>query len=129
MSWQLRPGSLVCRERGYSRHGFRGHNSLLIGRIVGQEYSWRNSGEWTDSGSGFQCTGSNRRALSASRMFTVPFAGIWLTFWAMQTAEAMGVSNRIHLLIVAMVAVAVATVITVTIPYTIEDRRKKTGRA
>jgi hypothetical protein len=64
-----------------------------------------------------------------SRMFTVPFAGIWLTFWTMQTAEAMGVSNRIHLLIVAMVAVAVATIITVTIPYTIEDRRKKTGRA
>lgn len=64
-----------------------------------------------------------------SRMFTVPLAGIWLTFWVMQTAEAMGVSNRIHLMIVAMVAVVVATVTTVTIPYTIEDRRKKTGGA
>ena len=63
-----------------------------------------------------------------SRMFTVPLAGIWLTFWVMQTAEAMGVTNRLHLMIVAMVAVVVATVTTVTIPYTIEDRRKKTGR-
>ena len=64
-----------------------------------------------------------------SRMFTVPFAGIWLTFWAMQTAGAVGVSNRIYLIIVAMVAVTIATIITVTIPYTIEDRRKKTGKA
>jgi len=78
---------------------------------------------------GFSVLAAIGMRYSRTRMFTVPFAGIWLTFWAMQTAEAMGVSNRIHLLIVAMVAVTFATVITVTIPYMIEDRRKKTGRA
>ncbi len=79
--------------------------------------------------SGFAALAAIGMRYPRSRMFTVPLAGIWLTFWAMQTAEAMGMSNRIHLLIVAMVAVAVATVVTVTIPYTIEDRRKKTGQA
>lgn len=60
-----------------------------------------------------------------SRKFTGPLAGIWLTFWVLQAAEAMGVSDRIHLLVVAMIAAAAATLVAVNIPYTIEDRRKK----
>jgi hypothetical protein len=60
-----------------------------------------------------------------SRMFAAPLAIIWMTFWTMQAAQAMGVSDRVHLLIVAVIAAAVATVVAVTIPYTIEDRRKK----
>ncbi|MFN8465376.1 MAG: hypothetical protein U0X20_07490 [Caldilineaceae bacterium] len=63
-----------------------------------------------------------------SRMFAAPLAIIWTTFWKMQAAQATGVSNRVHLLIVAIIAAAVATVIAVTIPYTIEDRRRKQAR-
>ncbi len=60
-----------------------------------------------------------------SRMFTAPLAGIWLTFWVLQAAEAMGLSDRIHLIVVAMITAAAATLVAVNIPYTIEDMRKK----
>jgi len=63
-----------------------------------------------------------------SRMFAAPLAIIWTAFWTMQAAKVMGVSDRVHLLIVAVIATAVATVVAVTIPYTIEDRRKKQAR-
>jgi hypothetical protein len=64
-----------------------------------------------------------------SRMFTAPLAGIWLTFWVLQAAEAMGVSDRIHLIVVVMIAAAVATIVAVNIPHTIEDRQKNAGGA
>jgi hypothetical protein len=63
-----------------------------------------------------------------SRMFVMPLAIIWMTFWTMQAAKAMGVSDRVHLLIVATIAGAVATVVAVNIPYTIEDWRKKQAK-
>jgi hypothetical protein len=63
-----------------------------------------------------------------TRMFTSPLAGIWLTFWVLQAAKAIGVSDRIHLIVVAMIAAAVATIVAVNLPYTIEDRRKKQAR-
>ena len=63
-----------------------------------------------------------------SRMFTAPLAGIWLTFCVLQAAEAMGVSDRLHLIVVAMIAAAAATIVAVNIPYSIEDRRKKQAR-
>jgi hypothetical protein len=64
-----------------------------------------------------------------SRMFAMPLAGIWGVFWTLQTAQAMGMSNRIHHIVVVMIAATVTTVITVIIPYTIEDRRKKQAKA
>lgn len=63
-----------------------------------------------------------------SRMFAAPLAIIWLTFWVLQTAEAIGVSDRIHLIVVAMITAAGATIVAVNIPYTIEDRRKKQAK-
>lgn len=63
-----------------------------------------------------------------SRVFAAPLAIIWTTFWTMQAAKAWGMTDRLHLLIVAVIAAAVATVVAVTIPYTIEDRRKKQAR-
>jgi hypothetical protein len=64
-----------------------------------------------------------------SRMFTAPLAIIWMTFWILQAARAMGLADRLYLLVIAIIATAVATVVAVTIPYMIEDRRKKTGQA
>lgn len=63
-----------------------------------------------------------------SRILAAPLAIIWITFWTMQAAKATGVSDRVHLLIVAIIAAAAATVVAVTIPYTIEDRRRKQAR-
>ena len=62
-----------------------------------------------------------------SRMFAAPLAIIWTTFWMLQAARAMGMSDRVHLLVVAVITTIVATVVAVTIPYTIEDRREKAG--
>lgn len=64
-----------------------------------------------------------------SRVFAAPLAIIWLTFWTLQAARAIEISDRLHLLIIAIITTAAATVVAVTIPYTIEDRRKKTGRS
>jgi hypothetical protein len=64
-----------------------------------------------------------------SRMFALPLAVIWAIFWTLQAASAMGMSDRTHLLIVAIVATVVTSIVTVTIPYTIEDRRRKQAKA
>jgi hypothetical protein len=60
-----------------------------------------------------------------SRMWTAPLAVIWTTFWTLQAARAAGMTDRIHLLLVGIAATVVAAVFALTIPYTIEDRRKK----
>jgi hypothetical protein len=59
------------------------------------------------------------------RMFAAPFATIWAKFWMLEAAKAMGVSDHVQLLSIAIITAAGATVVTMTIPYTIEDRRKK----
>jgi ABC-type proline/glycine betaine transport system permease subunit len=64
-----------------------------------------------------------------SRMFAVPLAAIWAIFWILQAASAMGMSDRTHLLVVAIVAAMVTTIVTVKIPYTIEDQRGKQAKA
>jgi hypothetical protein len=60
-----------------------------------------------------------------SRMFAAPLAIIWMTFWTMHAGQAMGMLDRVHLSIVAVIAAAVATVVAVTIPYTIEEWRPR----